>query len=177
VFECAIAAQGRMQFVVPILFGVGAIVVAIVLGLGGRALGIPETLTTGASVLITLCGLGVAVWYAAYGKGQLRMTPDALVVAPLWRSPIEVPLSVARTEQQLWIRRAPGSLRPVPVGPILELQGGGQSLSLGAVAPDLAPAAGPGTSVAVRFAPSFVLERGDLLEVARRLGVSLGSGR
>ena len=101
------------------------------------------------------------------------MTPDELVVKPLWRRPIHVPLSGARTERELWIRAASGSLAPVPVGPVLEVHGGGESLSLGAVAPDLAPLAGPGTSVRVRFAPSFVLERADLIEVAQRLGVSL----
>ena len=172
-FECTIAAQGRMQFAVPILFGVGAIAVGVVLGLAGRALGIPETATTATSVLIMLVGLGVALWYGAFGKGDLRMTQDELVVKPLWRRPIHVALSGARTEQQLWIRAASGSLAPVPVGPVLEVPGGGGSLSLGAVAPDLALLAGPATNVQVRLAPSFVLERGDLVEVARRLGVSL----
>jgi len=172
-FGCAIVAQGRMQFAVPILFGAGAIVVGVVLGLAGRALGISETATTATSVLIMLVGLGVALWYGAFGKGDLRMTPDELVVKPLWRRPIHVPLSGARAELELWIRAASGSLAPVPVGPVLEVRSGGESLSLGAVAPDLAPVAGPGTSVQVRLAPSFVLERDDLIEVARRLGVPL----
>ena len=173
VFGCAIVAQGRMQFVVPLLFGVGAIVVGVVLGLAGRALGIPETATTATTVLIILAGLGVALWYGAFGKGDLRMTPDELVVKPLWRRPIHVALSGAQTERELWIRAASGSLAPVPVGPVLVVRGGGESLSLGAVAPDLAPLAGPGTSVRARLAPSFVLERADLIEVAQRLGVSL----
>lgn len=176
-FECGIAAQGRMQFVVPILFAVGAIVVGVVLGLAGRAVGIPETATTATTVLLILVGVGVAVWYGAFGKGELRMTADELVVKPLWRGAIRVPLPVAQTEQQLWIRKATGSLKPVPVGPILELRAGDRSISLGATAPDLAPAAGPGTSVQPRLAPGFVLERADLIEVARRLGVTLESRR
>ena len=101
VFGCAIVAQGRMQFVVPILFGAGVIVVGVVLGLGGRALGIPETATTATTVLVMLVGLGVALWYGAFGKGDLRMTRDELVVKPV--SPEN-----SKSPRDTWLRDWPG---------------------------------------------------------------------
>lgn len=133
-FECAITAEGRVEFASPILFWVGVIGVPFLLGLAGHALGSPETLASGVTVLVTLIGLGI--WYLAFGKGERRMAPDGLVVKPLWRSAVEV------------------------------------QRSLGAAASDLAPSTGSGASTPVGLAPSFFLQRSDLLEVARRLGVS-----
>jgi hypothetical protein len=161
-----------MQLILPVLFGVGAVAAGIILGLLGRSLGIPETATTGLTVLIILAGIGVAVWYGAFGKGDLRLTPEELVVKPLWRAPQGIPLAGAQVERKRWIRKAPGSLAPVPVGPVLEVRGGGTSFSLGATAADLVPPGKPVSGELV-FAPDFVLERADLVEVARRLNAPL----
>lgn len=48
----------------------GAVGVPFVLGLAGRALGIPETVANGVTVLVSLIGLGAAIWYAAFGEAR-----------------------------------------------------------------------------------------------------------